>query len=667
MKRKFSVTGWALCTALGVTTLGGCGGGDSSTQVASNSTPAASTPSPSPSPSGPMAPSGPTAPSGPMGPPPEGGPDSSAPMSGPPAGYGPSGAMPGNPEGSSAGPGPYGQGIPMEGGSSSGEPMGVSSGISAPQGLDAGMANSSSGAYEGSSEGSSPVPGKGGAPYGGAGPMGLSGGPPNSGGPTGPSPADMAAQYSNANGGKPSAPGVGGPQTPGLPAFDSGSSGGIGAPVGSPNSFGSMGPGGQPTIEPTGPQKPAEDAPYLEKAKYAFSIGREPDAYKFALAHALSGAEDANTVLDEIQWVKDLMSPNSGVTFALGMDLKAPAGMTDYKPIGSTSDLGAPGPGGGRDMGMAGPGMMGIGGPMGGGGAPGRKDDPETFSKATGEMGRAFVRMFEERFAEGKFGKLFTDVENAAGSINSAPVPSGGMGGFDGGSGGASGLGMVGGPEGMMAPGGNGRGMVGPGGAGLGGVGPGVAKKTQSIGHRLTPGLAYIGTGSLGELKTKATKDGFDCLVFFDVQVEQNKRTGRVTNDTRVQVVSLKSGKVIASSKKLNNIEVQKRMEDGEGDGIDTALQVVFSKIDEQVILTTMPTLKPEVAQKRISDLVNSKQVPTLKALGEVCLFHHLKLINDEEKTSAYELLLEGADGNTLGTGSVEDKRPVLDKLMPKQ
>jgi hypothetical protein len=80
-----------------------------------------------------------------------------------------------------------------------------------------------------------------------------------------------------------------------------------------------------------------------------------------------------------------------------------------------------------------------------------------------------------------------------------------------------------------------------------------------------------------------------------------------------------------------------------------------------------MPTLKPEIAQKRISDLVNSKQVPTLKALGEVCLFHHLKLINDEEKTSAYELLLEGADGNSLGIGSVEDKRAVLDKLMPKQ
>lgn len=662
MKRKFSVTGWALCTALGVTTLGGCGGGDSSTQVASNtSTPAASTPAPAPTPSGPMAP------------PSEAGPGSGAPMSGPPAGYGPPGGVPGSSEGSSAGPGSSGQQIPMDGGSSDGmansggisggEPMGTSSGIGAPQGIDAGMANSGGGAYEGSSEGSSAGPGKAGAPYGGSGPTGVSGGVPNSGGAPAPNPADMA-QYSNSNGGKPSAPGASGPQTPGLAPLDGGSSGGIGAPVGAPNSFGNMGPGGQTGVQPSGPQKPAEDAPYLEKAKYAFSIGREPDAYKFALAHALSGAEDANAVLDEIQWVKDLMSPNSGVTFALGMELKAPAGMTDYKPIGSTSDLGNGGPGGGRDMGLPAPGMMGGSGAMGGAGGPaGRKDDPETFSKATGEMGRAFIRMFEERFAEGKFGKLFTEVENVAGSINSAPAMDGGMGGFDGGSSGATGLAPIGGPEGMMAPGGSGRGGLG----GPGGGGPGVAKKTQSIGHRLTPGLAYIGTGSMGELKTKATKDGFDCLVFFDVQVEQNKRTGRVTNDTRVQVVSLKSGKVIASSKKLNNIEVQKRMEDGQGDGIDAALQVVFSKIDEQVILTSMPTLKPEVAQKRISDLVNSKQVPTLKALGEVCLFHHLKLINDEEKTSAYELLLEGADGNTLGTGSVEDKRAVLDKLMPKQ
>jgi hypothetical protein len=95
-------------------------------------------------------------------------------------------------------------------------------------------------------------------------------------------------------------------------------------------------------------------------------------------------------------------------------------------------------------------------------------------------------------------------------------------------------------------------------------------------------------------------------------------------------------------------------------------MQVVFSKLDEQLILSPLPSLKTDVVQRRISDLINSKQVPTLKALGEVCLFHHLKLINDEERTSAYELLLEGADGNVLGTGSVEDKRAVLDKLMPK-
>lgn len=649
MKRKFSVTGWALCSALGVATLSGCGGGDSSTTVASNAptTPAASAP----------APTAPSAPSGPMAAPPESGPGS-APTSGPPAGYGPPGGAPGSSEGSSAGPGASGSQIQFDGGSSGGmansggisggEPMGAASGIEPPEDMDEeGMVNSGGGSSAGL--------GKPGAPYGGSGPMGVSGGVPNSGGAPSPNPADMA-QYSNTNGGKPTAPGAG-PQTPGLAPLDGGSSGGIGAPMGVPGSFGGMGGDGRGSPAPTGPQKPAEDAPYLEKAKYAFSIGREPDAYKFALAHALSGAEDSNVVLDEIQWVKDLASPNSGVTFALGMELKAPAGITDYKPIGS-ADPNAGGGAGGRGMGIPEPGMMGGSGMIGGpGGAPaGRKDDPETFSRATGEMGRAFIRMFEERFMEGKFGKLFTDVENVAGSLNPSPaIGDEDMGGFGGGS---AGLAPIGGLEGgMMSPGGR---MGGPGGAA-------AARKPTGIGHRLTPGLSYIGTGSMGELKTKATKDGFDCLVFFDVQVEQNKRTGRVTNDTRVQIVSLKTGKIIGSSKKLNNIEVAKRMEDGQGDGIDSALQVVFSKVDELLILSTMPTLKPEIAQKRISDLVNSKQIPTLKALGEVCLFHHLKLINDEEKTSAYELLLEGADGSSLGTGSVEDKRAVLNKLMPKQ
>jgi hypothetical protein len=50
-----------------------------------------------------------------------------------------------------------------------------------------------------------------------------------------------------------------------------------------------------------------------------------------------------------------------------------------------------------------------------------------------------------------------------------------------------------------------------------------------------------------------------------------------------------------------------------------------------------------------------------------VRLFHHLKLINDDEKTAAYELLLEGADGTTLSSGELSDRRKIMDKMLPKQ
>jgi hypothetical protein len=628
MKRKFSVTGWALWSALGVVSLSGCGGGESSSTVANNTAaPAASTPAPAP------------APSGPMGPPAESGP-SSGPASGPPAGYSPGQGVPGSSEGSSEG---------LSGGGGPGIAMDMS------------QQNSSGGSSAGSPDDSDSSEGlvKPGMSYGGPGGPGgapATGDMPNSGGL---SPGDMAQYGGNSgpgkgNSGGDSAPGVG--SAPALGAPPGGMLGGGTAPGGVPGSGGFPGSGGlsQPA-EPVGPKKPAEDAPYMEKAKYAFSNGREPDAYKFALAHALSGEEDATAVLGEIQWVKDLASPASGLTFAVGVDLKAPSGLTDYKPIGSTDANGEGGMGSGRGMVPGGLGAPGFGS---GGGAPaGKKDDPELFGKTTGEFGRAFVRMFEERFLEGKFGKLFTDVENAAGSAN-ITAAAGGVG-FPGGGDGASSSGEMG----MMAPGGGGR-LSAPGMGG--GNAPGVAKKINSTGHRLTPGLAYIGSGSIGELKSKAAKDSFDFLVVFNVQVEQNKRTGKVSNDTRVQLVNIKSGKVIGSSKLLNNIEVQKKMEDGDGDGIDGALLVLFNKLDDLAVMSSMPTLKPENAQKRISDLANSKQVPTLRALSEVCLFHHLKLINDEEQTAAYELLLEGADGTALGTGSTEEKRAALDKLVPK-
>lgn len=540
-------------------------------------------------------------------------------------------------------------------------------------------------APSGMSSGGGPAPsgmssGGGPAPSGmssGGGPPGMSGGPGFSGAPgmsgagtntglpsTGTSMTNLtnnaaAMAAGNSSGGAGSAdvglgegPGMSGGGVPGTSGFPGG-----GFPGGIPGGT----PGGSAAI-PSGPEKPAEDAPYLDKAKYAFAVGREPDAYKFLIAHMLTSDEDAAVYLDEVKWVKDLANPASGVLFAVGLDLKAPTSISDYKPVGSEQGgQGGGFGGGGSDMPMAGgPGMGSAGG--GGGGAL-KKDDPALFEKATGELGRTLVRMFEERFREGKFGTTFVDVENAAGSIDNLLVDPGQVMAAGGGIGGGASSG-AGPTPGMLGGGGMVPGMLG-GAGGAGGARP--AKKVPSIGTRMTPGLSYIGTGSAGELKSRATKDGFECLFVFDVEVEQNKRTGKTINDARVQLINLKTGKSVATSKRLNNIEVQKKKEAGESDGIEAALQGTFSKIDELMILSDLPALKPENVQKRISDLANSKTIPTLRALGEVRLFHHLKLINDDEKTAAYELLLEGADGTTLSSGELSDRRKIMDKMLPKQ
>ncbi|MEY4566581.1 MAG: hypothetical protein RLY14_1551 [Planctomycetota bacterium] len=671
MSRKFFAFGWVLSAGLGLAVMTGCGSGDT--------TVAQATPTPAPG----AAASAPANLPAPTAPPESGAPGSSAgDSSGSSAGM--SGSSAGDSSGSSAG---MSGGTPMdssgagEGMVNSGGAPGMSGGP-APSGMNSGGGPAPSGmnsgggpAPSGMNSGGGPAPSgmnSGGAPGMSGGPgisgaPGMSGAGTNTGLPsTGTSmtnltnnAAAMANMSGSSSGGAGSAdvglgeaPGMSGAGVPGVSGFP-----GAGLPGGLPGGI----PGASAAV-PSGPEKPAEDAAYLDKAKYAFAVGREPDAYKFLIAHMLTSDEDAAVYLDEVKWVKDLANPASGVLFAVGLDLKAPSGISDYKPVGSEqANQGGGGFGGGSDMPMAGgPGM--ASGGVGGGGAP-KKDDPALFEKATGEFGRALVRMFEERFREGKFGTTFVDVENAAGSIDNplvdpgqAMAAGGGMGG-----GASSGAGPT---PGMLGGGGMVPGMLG----GAGGAGGArAAKKVPSIGSRMTPGLSYIGTGSAGELKSRATKDGFECLFVFDVQVEQNKRTGKTINDARVQLINLKTGKSVATSKRLNNIEVQKKKEEGESDGIEAALQGTFSKIDELMILSDLPALKPENVQKRISDLANSKTIPTLRALGEVRLFHHLKLINDDEKTAAYELLLEGADGTTLSSGELEDRRKIMDKMLPKQ
>ncbi len=402
---------------------------------------------------------------------------------------------------------------------------------------------------------------------------------------------------------------------------------------------------------------PVKDADYLAKARYAFGIGKEKEAVDYLFAHAVtSEEEESKKILSESRWFGLGPRPATTVRFATGVILKAPPNLTDVKPIGSPQLAG--GGGGGGGYGGGGYGSEGYG-PAGGNDAGERG---RSFYELTGDVGEALVSAFESRWSAGELGSLFSDVVAIE-----PPKPDrrrgGGMaggygGGFGSGYGGESGDGGYGD--------GYGDGGYGDGGYG-GGPGGGAAEKRKTIkaGKVVTPGLVYLGTGSQSELLKKAVEQGVDAVFVFDVEAKQNRLTQLINNETRLRLMTV-AGKAIGATGRLKNVELERAQLRGAGDDdVQRNIDRLFAQFDKEVKLTDMPAMKPEHAKSRIRQLLVDQETSTLSKLFEARLFNSMGLITHEELSKVYQIALQGNEGEALANGSAEDRKLVVDAILP--
>ncbi len=416
--------------------------------------------------------------------------------------------------------------------------------------------------------------------------------------------------------------------------------GAIGLPGDAPPGQGFPGDAGGFAQAPPKDPAPPEDADLLTKANYAFSIGKEAIAHQYLYAHVLSNDAAAVELLKKLKWLWSVKRPVATTRFGVGIILTAPTTLTDYKPIGSSRLQGNQG-GGGMDTGMP-----------GGGGAGGRvSPNTRAFQDFTGDFGEAVIAAFESRWAAGDFGTAFNEV--AAFRPPTAAVGGGfdGSGGFAGGEAAMPG-GFVGGDPNATAT-------------------PGSTRARALPGKSITPGLHYLGVGSQAELADKAGKEGLHAVFYFEVDCKPN-RMGVVQNDTRIRLVTVGTNKTIAATQTLNNVKVERAMMSGTGNDVEKQVTSLMKRMESgkspdgkdapeiTVKLVDLPKISAASAKTQVSRIVASKPKDVLAALTEVRLYHSLGLISDEDKSQAFQLLMDGAAGATLASGSEEERAALL-------
>ncbi len=387
---------------------------------------------------------------------------------------------------------------------------------------------------------------------------------------------------------------------------------------------------------------PLDEQDYRSQAEYAFASGKEREAVDLVYAHAIVADDEvAKEFLSQAKWSTVGLRPALTLRFAVGVILTASDDLQDLKPLGSSQGGG----GGGGEYG---------GGSFGGGRAGANSGSERTFQQLTGSFGEALATKFENRWASGSLGTVFKDIEE------SQPEPAAGMGqpGF--------GPGYAGG--GYSGGGYSGGGFGGGEGSGYGGEGMGGSTQSKrtpvSPGSNITQGLFFIGTGNQAELLAKAAELKVDGLFIFDVKAEQNRRRGYVENDTRLRLLSL-DGKALAATSTLNNVEIERnKMRGIEDDSLDKNIDRCFAMFDEKVRLDSMPSLKPEHAQSRMRQLLIDKNTSNLSKLFEARLYHSMGLLNTDELSMLYQIVLRGNEGIALANGTVDDRRLVLGEIL---
>ena len=206
--------------------------------------------------------------------------------------------------------------------------------------------------------------------------------------------------------------------------------------------------------------------------------------------------------------------------------------------------------------------------------------------------------------------------------------------------------------------------------------GPALAEKAAQTGASLPtsssggilmwmPGVDFVGTGDANSMITKCRENEIDVLLHFDVIVKETRAEPQY--DARCRVVNCASGENISVSKAINKRDVllaaRKR---SNAAVIAELMQPVFDGLDAKVVAVAMPPLQPQHAIARIDILLAKPNVAHPDHLAELAMFHHKRLIDDEQLEQVM-YFAAGENGLKLLFGSPEERAELAMTLVERQ
>lgn len=178
-------------------------------------------------------------------------------------------------------------------------------------------------------------------------------------------------------------------------------------------------------------------------------------------------------------------------------------------------------------------------------------------------------------------------------------------------------------------------------------------------------GILKLGIMDVPQAKRLAAREGLDVLVLAAVTIKNLRVHGDFLNQSSLimRVIDVAKDKDVWTSKQPVMNDLQGTVKEGAGVNRRRMLDDLLSVLEEEVFLSEMPQVTPEIIERRASTLVTDPN-DKLAALAELRYYHAMKLLSPEQLANYFSHLIGPEIGLSLANGSEVARQKAIDKLI---
>jgi len=205
-------------------------------------------------------------------------------------------------------------------------------------------------------------------------------------------------------------------------------------------------------------------------------------------------------------------------------------------------------------------------------------------------------------------------------------------------------------------------------------AGPGGQPRSQTQMHADEAGIKLIGLAEQAPARKAAFKEGVDVLALASIATKAVKVKNKIEQKSTISIklIDVRRNDVLYNSKPLENGKADERGEGG-GFNVNQPREPFFARgwmgevmefVESNLVLGEVPNLTPEIVKARAEAIVAEPKQNLLSALFELRYYESKKLLTGQELAGYYGKLTNPEDGTKLATGTAEQRKEALRKVM---